>query len=124
MTLENSWLFQGYVNQILLLHKFDLFYLLVYEEKRFVVVRKPFLMVYVVSVDDAEEKAGPLHHCYPCLASTTKPVEFNHDTLMHELGNIIRENVEQQIIPFKTIRYISPWKRSSGWYERYIKILG
>jgi hypothetical protein len=67
-----------------------------------------------VSVDNTEEKAGLLHHHFPCLASMTKLVEFNHDTLMHESGNIIKENVEQQVKSYKTIRYISPGKRSSG----------
>ena len=66
-----------------------------------------------VSVDDAVEKSGLLHHHYPCLASMTKLIEFNHDTLMHESGNIIKENVKHQVSRYKTIRYISPGKRSS-----------
>lgn len=65
-----------------------------------------------VSVDDAEEKAGLLHHHYPCLASMTKLIEFNHDTLMHESGNIIKENINHQVRSYKTSRYISPGKRS------------
>ena len=36
-----------------------------------------------LSVDEAEEKVGLLHHHYPCLASMTKLPHFDHDTLMH-----------------------------------------
>jgi len=50
-----------------------------------------------LSVDEAEEKAGLLHHHFPCLASMTKLVDFNHDTLMHESGNLLKENIGEQI---------------------------
>ena len=59
-------------------------------------------------VDEAEEKAGLLHHHYPCLASMTKLVDFNHDTLMHESGHLLLENINQQIKPFKNVRYLKP----------------
>lgn len=59
-------------------------------------------------VDDVEEKAGLLHHHYPCLASMTKLVDFNHDTLMHESGHLLIENISQQIKPFKNVRYLKP----------------
>jgi hypothetical protein len=65
-----------------------------------------------LSVDDVEEKAGLLHHHYPCLASMTKLVDFNYDTLMHESGNIIKDNINRQVKPIKSTRYISPGKRS------------
>ena len=64
-----------------------------------------------VSYDDAEEKAGLLHHHYPCLASMGKDTDFG-DTLMHVSGNVLKENVNQQIKPYKRNRYISPGKRS------------
>jgi hypothetical protein len=67
-----------------------------------------------VSVDNAEVKAGLLHHHYPCLASMTKLYEFNLDMLLHESGNIIKENIKQQVNSYKTIRNISPGKRSTG----------
>ena len=66
-----------------------------------------------LSVDDAEEAAGLLHHHFPCLASMTKLNDFNHDTLMHESGHLIVANVSKQIKPFKNTKFISPGKRSS-----------
>jgi len=65
-----------------------------------------------LSADDVEEKAGLLHHHFPCLASMTKLNDFNHDTLMHESGNVLKDNIAQQVKPFKTTRFISPGKRS------------
>ena len=65
-----------------------------------------------LSVDEVEEKAGLLHHHYPCLASMVKLPDFNQDTLMHESGNLLKENIAAQIKPYKTTKYISPGKRS------------
>jgi thymidylate synthase len=65
-----------------------------------------------ISVDDVEEKAGLLHHHYPCLASMVKLDDFNHDTLMHESGHILVNNIRDQIKPYKSTRYISPGNRS------------
>ena len=64
-----------------------------------------------VSADKAEEKAGLLHHHYPCLAGMGKDVDFN-DTLMHVSGNILKEQVGDQVRPFKKVAYIVPGKRS------------
>lgn len=64
-----------------------------------------------VSVDEAGEKAGLLHHHYPCLASMGKDSDFG-DTLMHVSGNILKDNVEAQVRPFKRIQYIAPGTRS------------
>jgi len=61
-----------------------------------------------VHVDDAEEKAGLLHHHYPCMASMLKDIDFNQDTLMHASGNILKRHVGEQIKPFKQVRYIQP----------------
>jgi hypothetical protein len=66
-----------------------------------------------VSTNDAEEKAGLLHHHYPCLASMGKDPDFN-DTLMHVSGNILKEQVGQQVKPYKEVVYITPGKRSGG----------
>ena len=66
-----------------------------------------------ISVDEVEEKAGLLHHHFPCLASMTKLVDFNHDTLMHESGNLLKDNIGEQVKPFKKIRYVTPGKRSN-----------
>lgn len=64
-----------------------------------------------VSVDDAEEKAGMLHHHYPCLAAMGVVADYA-DTLMHISGNIMIEAVGEQIKPYKKIQYIAPGWRS------------
>lgn len=64
-----------------------------------------------ISADEAEEKAGLLHHHYPCLASMGIDPDFD-DTLMHVSGNVMRDNVGQQVKPFKNIHYIRPGERS------------
>lgn len=61
-----------------------------------------------LSIDEVEEKAGLLHHHFPCLASMVKLNEYNHDTLMHESGHLILENIREQIKPFKQVRYFKP----------------
>lgn len=63
-----------------------------------------------ISADDAEEKAGLLHHHYPCLASMGIDPDFG-DTLMHVSGNVIRDDVGQQVKPHKKIQYIRPGHR-------------
>jgi hypothetical protein len=64
-----------------------------------------------VSADDAEKEAGLLHHHFPCLASMMQDADYN-DTLMHVSGNILKDNVGDQIKPFKQVRYITPGTRS------------
>lgn len=65
-----------------------------------------------LSADEAEEKAGLLHHHYPCLASMQKLPHFDHDTLMHVSGQILKNNVGTQIKPFKQVRTFKPGKYS------------
>ncbi len=60
-----------------------------------------------LSADDAEQEAGMLHHHYPCLAGMGKDIEFN-DTLMHVSGNILKDQVGEQVRPFKHVVYIVP----------------
>jgi hypothetical protein len=64
-----------------------------------------------VSVDDAEQEAGLLHHHYPCLASMGVDPDYN-DTLMHVSGNILKEQVGEQIKPYRRVVYVVPGKRS------------
>lgn len=64
-----------------------------------------------VSADEAEEQAGLLHHHYPCLASMGIDADYG-DTLMHVSGNILKENVGEQVRPYKRTSYIAPGKRS------------
>ena len=60
-----------------------------------------------VSVDEAEQAAGLLHHHYPCLASMGVDPAFG-DTLMHVSGNILKDDVAAQVKPFKEVRYHVP----------------
>lgn len=65
-----------------------------------------------MSVDEVEGKAGLLHHHFPCMATMTKLDDFNHDTLMHESGNLFIDNITEQIKPYK--RTITPGKLSEA----------
>ena len=60
-----------------------------------------------VSVDDVEQEAGLRHHHYPCQASMGMDSDY-HDTLMHESGNLLKDNVAAQVRPFRQIRYVTP----------------
>jgi hypothetical protein len=64
-----------------------------------------------VSADDAEEKAGLLHHHYPCLATMGIDSDYG-DTLMHISGNYLKNNVRAQVKPFRDIRYLKTVERS------------
>jgi hypothetical protein len=64
-----------------------------------------------VSVDEAEYEAGMAHHHYPCLASMGVDIDYS-DTLMHVSGNIMKDNVGEQLKAFKHIQYIAPGSRS------------
>jgi hypothetical protein len=64
-----------------------------------------------VSVDEAEYQAGMLHHHYPCLASMGKDPDFG-DTLMHISGNLMKDNVAEQVKPYRHIQYFVPASRS------------
>ncbi|MDY6874756.1 MAG: DUF166 family protein [Chloroflexota bacterium] len=66
-----------------------------------------------VSANDAEQTAGLLHHHYPCLAGMVKDPDFN-DTLMHVSGNILKEQIGEEVKPFKHLQYIAPGKRSEA----------
>jgi hypothetical protein len=65
-----------------------------------------------VDVNQAEEKAGLLHHHYPCLASMVKLPHFDHDTLMHVSGQVLKNNVGEEVKPYKTVRSFKPGKYS------------
>lgn len=53
-----------------------------------------------ISFDEAEEKAGLLHHHHPCVASMEIDSDFS-DTLMHVSGYMIKNGVSEQIKPYK-----------------------
>jgi hypothetical protein len=63
-----------------------------------------------MQVDEVEEKAGLLHHHFPCLASMVKLNDYNHDTLMHESAHLLVDNITEQIKPYKQVRYFKPGK--------------
>lgn len=61
-----------------------------------------------LSADEAQDKAGLAHHHFPCLASMVKLNDYNHDTLMHESGYLLQDNLGEQLKPFKQTKYIAP----------------
>lgn len=60
-----------------------------------------------VSADDAGEQAGLLHHHYPCLASMGVDSDY-HDTLMHVSGNVLKDDVNDQVRSFRKVQQITP----------------
>jgi thymidylate synthase len=67
-----------------------------------------------LSVDEVEERAGLFHHHFPCLASMVKLNDYNHDTLMHESGHLLQENLTEQLKPFVQKKFITPGTKSEG----------
>lgn len=65
------------------------------------------------TIDSTDEKAGLLHHHFPCLASMGIDSDFD-DTLLHISGNIMKDNILEQIKPHLNNRYIRPGKMSSS----------
>jgi thymidylate synthase len=60
-----------------------------------------------VSADDAGEQAGLLHHHYPCLASMGQDLDYG-DTLMHVSGNLLKDQVNEQVRPYRRVQRIAP----------------
>jgi hypothetical protein len=59
-------------------------------------------------VDDATEKAGMLHHHFPCLASMVQDPDYD-DTLMHVSGHLVRDAVHQELADWLTpVSYLRP----------------
>ncbi len=58
-------------------------------------------------VDDAEFKAGMLHHHYPCLASMGIDSDYS-DTLMHVSGDLARDAFGAAVKPYREIHYFRP----------------
>ena len=59
------------------------------------------------SVDEAEFETGMLHHHFPCLASMGIDPDFD-DTLMHVSGNLLRDDVAEQVRSLKRVQMIRP----------------
>jgi hypothetical protein len=66
-----------------------------------------------ISADESEHEGGMFHHHYPCLASMGIDSDFS-DTLMHVSGNIMRDEIADQVKPFKRQEYIAPGMRSES----------
>jgi hypothetical protein len=66
-----------------------------------------------ISADEAEQEGGMLHHHYPCLASMGIDIDFS-DTLMHVSGNIMRDEIADQVKQYKRVNYIAPSTRSEN----------
>jgi hypothetical protein len=64
-----------------------------------------------LSADEAEEKAGLFHHHFPCMASMGIDADYG-DTLMHVSGNLLKDDVAEQVKAHRRIQYIAPGIRS------------
>jgi hypothetical protein len=60
-----------------------------------------------ITADDAEYESGMLHHHFPCLAAMGIDPDFS-DTLMHVSGNLLRDNVAEQVKPYRRIQFMRP----------------
>jgi len=59
-------------------------------------------------VDEAVEKAGLLHHHFPCLASMNKDPDYR-DTLMHVSGDYVRDAIKEEIrLHLAPVPYLRP----------------
>jgi hypothetical protein len=63
-----------------------------------------------VSLEDAEQSAGMLHHHFPCLAGMAIDPPYS-DTLMHISGRILQEEVSRNVKPHRPQVYVRP----QGW---------
>jgi hypothetical protein len=59
---------------------------------------------------DAEQRAGLLHHHFPCLASMNQDTDY-HDTLMHISGHILRGAVKSQLRDHVDVAMLRPGGR-------------
>jgi hypothetical protein len=50
-----------------------------------------------LSTDEVLDKANLLHKHFPCLTTMTKLDDFDHETLMHESGHQLTDNIAQQL---------------------------
>lgn len=64
-----------------------------------------------VPAAEAERLAGLLHHHYPCLASMGIDDDFN-DTILHISGNILKQEVKEQVAEHVEVRYIRPGNKA------------
>jgi thymidylate synthase len=66
-----------------------------------------------MSIDIAEYQVGMDHHHFPCLASMGIDVDYS-DTLLHISGNIMKDNIAEQLKPYMPVQYLTPGIRSEN----------
>ena len=64
-----------------------------------------------VRADEAEYETGMAHHHYPCLASMGIDIDYS-DTLLHVSGNIMIDDVREQVKAYKEMQYLTPGFRT------------
>jgi hypothetical protein len=64
-----------------------------------------------IPIKSALERAGMLHHHFPCLASMKKDPDYL-DTLMHVSGNLLIDSVKEELKPHLSMVYLRPRGRS------------
>ena len=60
-----------------------------------------------LGVDEAEYESGMLHHHYPCQATMGVDADYN-DTLLHVSGNVFKDEIAEQVKPYRHIQYLVP----------------
>lgn len=61
-------------------------------------------------VEESIEKAGLIHHHFPCLADMNKDPNYR-DTLMHISGNFLKDAIKDQVQSHLSILYVRPHGR-------------
>jgi thymidylate synthase len=64
-----------------------------------------------LAASESAERAGLLHHHFPCLASMGIDPDYG-DTLMHISGHLLKDEVTTAVRPYQATSYITPGKRS------------
>lgn len=60
-----------------------------------------------LGVDEAEHESGMFHHHYPCQATMGVDDDYS-DTLLHVSGNIMKDEIAEQVRPFRQIQHLVP----------------
>lgn len=58
-------------------------------------------------VEDSIERAGMLHHHFPCLADMEKDPDYR-DTLMHVSGNLLMDALKDELRDHISVQYLRP----------------
>jgi hypothetical protein len=63
-----------------------------------------------IHVDESIEKAGMLHHHFPCLAGMERDPDYL-DTLMHVSGNLLKDAWKDEVRSHLSVVYLRPHGR-------------